>query len=233
MHSAGSWCRRCCTGDVKPVIAVDGVAPGVGKSTVRRQIVALLTDRGITSTAFAEKDVLTHPTFSPVAAEFETTGKVGRGTLLQAAADYLRWFDEDPGDVAVTDALFPFVASLLGWGHDEPEIDEFLAKLHAVSGASAILFVYLDDDPRAAIARAVAREREGWLEWLIDSLNDASGEPVVDLDSLSAYFYRRRDLTCRLLARHGWPVVRVEGVTGMSPEDLAGQAVAALNVSGA
>ena len=219
MRSAGSWCRRpaAVLGNVKPVIAVDGVAPGVGKSTLRRQIVALLTDRGITSTAFAEEDVLTHPAFSPVAAEFETTGKVGPGTLLQAAADYLRWFEEDPRDVAVTDALFPFVASLLGWGHDEPEIDEFLGKLHAVAGAPAILFVYLDDDPRAAITRAVARERDGWLEWLIGTLNDASGEPVIDLDSLSAYLYRRRDMTCRLLARHGWRVVRLEDMTAVSP----------------
>lgn len=194
-------------------------------------IVALLARHGTSSTMFAEEDVLTHPAFALVAAEFESTTKVARGTLLRAAADYLHRFEEDAADVAVTDALFPFVASLLGWGHDEPEIDRFLGELRATPGATAIRFVYLDDDPYAAIARAVAREGGGWLEWLIGTLHAASGQPVIDLDSLCAYLCRRRDLTCRLLARHGWRVVRLQGVTAVSPEHLAGQALASLRLA--
>lgn len=153
----------------KLIIAVDGVAPGVGKTTVMRHVVASLIGRGTDVMAFAEEDVLTHPALADVAHEFAAVGRVSPETLLDASAQYFRWFADAEEEVAVVDALFPFVASLLGWGRDEREIYAFTSRLRVLPGAESIRFVYLDADPRAALQRASAREANGWLEWLIST----------------------------------------------------------------
>lgn len=207
----------------KLIIAVDGVAPGVGKTTVMRHVVASPIGRGTDVMAFAEEDVLTHPALADVAHEFAAVGRVSPETLLDASAQYFRWFADAEEEVAVVDALFPFVASLLGWGRDEREIYAFTSRLRVLPGAESIRFVYLDADPRAALQRASAREANGWLEWLISTLGDAPGGTVGDLESLCEYLVRRRELTLRLLTGQGWQVTYVGDALAVSAEQIADQ----------
>ena len=64
--------------------------------------------------------------FAIVAAQFRATGVVDLDVLLDASASLSR---RRAYDLVVTDTLFPFVPSLLAWGHDEATIRSFLARL--------------------------------------------------------------------------------------------------------
>jgi thymidylate kinase len=213
----------CCTACMTWVLAVDGVAPGVGKSTLVDALSAALSRRGVAVLRFDEADVLTHDSFAELAREFADTGRVGPQTFLRATERYLRWLDQtatDSNSVAVVDALFPFIPSLYGWGYGEDEIDAFLEHLRNLPGTKAITFVYLDDDPRIALDRAIAREHDVWLPWLLSTLSTATGGAPTDLDSLCDYLSNRRELTLRLLPRHHWRILRVADATRRATDDI-------------
>lgn len=78
--------------------------------------------------------------------------------------------------------------------------------------------VYLDGPVRPALGRAVRRESEPWLPWLIGRYA-ATAEPVTDLESLTGHLQRRRLLTLSVLAKYSWDVVIVEDADSRSTED--------------
>jgi len=90
---------------------------------------------------FREEEILSRPAFRGVASELRDGGRVAPAALLAATASYLACLDAGNVEVAVMDALLPFIPSLLAWGHD----------------AAAL-----------AISRAVRREPPGWLAWLVE-----------------------------------------------------------------
>ena len=54
-------------------------------------------------------------------------------------------------DLVVTDTLFPFVPSLLAWGHDEATIRSFLSRLRTALQPLQPVIVYLDGEPADAL----------------------------------------------------------------------------------
>lgn len=97
------------------VACLDGVAPGVGKSTLAGSITASLAAAGYTVELFREEEVLTHSTCAGLAEEFRRCGRVDPQTLLSAAQAYIKWLQTQKPDLAVVDALFPFIPSLMAW----------------------------------------------------------------------------------------------------------------------
>lgn len=187
------------------LICIDGIGPGVGKSTVTAGLARILVDRGMVVDVFAEQDILTHPAWSRVAIEYREGDQVNAETLLQCLRTYLDGLIDRSPDMVVADALLPFVASLLGWGHDEAAISTFVERLAAElnrPGLNASV-VYLDGHVSRALARAIAREQPGWLAWLIGTLGRAHPEPVIDRAGLIRHLEYRRDLTLRTLRQAG------------------------------
>lgn len=213
---------------MKLVIAVDGVAPGVGKSTLAEELVKSIANERMTVAHFREQDVLNHPACETLAEEFRATERVEPDTCLAVAQDYLRWLERSGSAVGVVDALLPFIASLLASGHDEADIERFVSRLSDITSCSRLVLVYLDADPREALSRACAREAEGWLDWLIDRLKFAVGDPVVDLDTLCTFLRHRRELTLRLLRNHGWHLVILTDAINRCSSDLAHEVLSAL-----
>jgi hypothetical protein len=85
------------------------------------------------------------------------------------------------------------------------------------------VFVYLDGKPSAALDRAIAREADpGWLDWLIATLRDADGPPVLDRPSLERFLERRRESAIRLLSKPGrpWTLRVIHDAVERSPEDV-------------
>lgn len=68
----------------------------------------------------------------------------------------------------------------------------------------------LGGSAKQALVRALRREGEAWLPWLIGRFRD-SAEPVTDLQSLCAHLERRRLTTLSLLSEHGWDLALVAG----------------------
>ena len=102
------------------LISVVGSSPGVGKSTLCRSLAAWLSGTGASVVLFEEADILTRPAFRSVAGEFgDGTGSVRPETLVDAVRAYVTQEAAAGRDHLVTDALLPFVPSLVAWGHDE------------------------------------------------------------------------------------------------------------------
>lgn len=191
------------------IIAIDGVAPGIGKSTLAAAVAAQLVLRGQAVDCFREEDILTHQAYGAVAEQFRRTDRVQPSVLLAATAEYVAGLRRNGVQVAVVDSLLPFIPSLLAWGHGPAAVSAFVHDLTTVLSGTALVVVYLDGAIEQALDRAVRREGEPWLGWLIGRLAGAA-EPVSDLASLSAHLHRRRQITLSLLTEHGWNVVLVE-----------------------
>lgn len=191
------------------LICVAGSAPGIGKSTLCEHIAAWAVSRGQDMHQFHEEDILTCAAFAPVARQFRAIGRVAPRTIVDCTAAWVGSIAD--ADVIVADALLPYTASLLAWGHSEPEVRDFLARLVAVLAPWDVVVVYLVGDPALALPRAAEREGPGWLEGYLSKL---AGRGVTDLASGCAYLRRESELTRRLLLDTGWRLVTVDADAG-------------------
>lgn len=194
------------------LVSVIGNSPGVGKSTLCRGIAAALRAGGAEVDHFEEADILARAAFRPVAEEFAGgAGAVRPGTLVACVRAYVAEAVAAGADVLVTDALLPFVPSLVAWGHDEDTIAGVADDLVRAVAPAAVTVVYVHDDPEAALRRAVAREGDGWAEWYVAKLAASPGtREVRDLASAAAHLRGETELTRRVLARTPWRVVPVD-----------------------
>lgn len=132
---------------------------------------------------FREEEILSRPAYAAVAGEFRATGRVEPQLLVTATAALVSDLQRDGVQLAVLDALLPFIASMLAWGHDEETISAFLGDLTAVLEPARLVVVYLDGSVPQALDRAVRREGDSWLSWLI-ARHRGTAEPVIDRHSL-------------------------------------------------
>lgn len=198
------------TAEVTYLLAAAGAAPGAGKSTLCAGVVDWLRERGLRVDHFREEEVLTRKAFAPLAHEFTTTGQVQLPTLLEATEAYLAGLKAKGIDVAVTDALVPFVPSLIGWGYSEAAMASFLQDLATRIAWAEPTVLYLDDDPALAVPRAIDREGPNWEDWLVTKLGSYPVEPRVrDRETACHYLRYEREVTLRLLAQLPWRVIMV------------------------
>ena len=208
------------------IIAVWGVAPGIGKSTLCRRLAEQLSVGGRVD-HFAEEDVLSRPEFAAVATEFRADRRVDLDTLVDATARYAesaRGFD-----ISVADALLPYVPTALAMGHSDAVVTDFCLRLReALAGVPGIL-VFLDGDPRIALRRAADREGPRWLDWYVEKLAGYGVEPrVTDVESAIAYLRRERTVLFDAAATLGWGTVTVDAGTELDADQILANAIAAL-----
>lgn len=203
------------------LVAVAGAAPGAGKSTLCAGLADWLSEHGLNVAHFREQDVLTHEAFAPLAREFTTSGAVCPTTLLETTEAYLTGLNARGIDVAVTDALVPFVPSLMGWGYSETAMASFLQELTARLAWAEPVVVYLDDDPSPALARAIEREGPAWQDWLLNKLGDYPVQPAIcDLETAADYLRYERQVTLRLVTELPWQLVVVTQTDPPSATDV-------------
>jgi thymidylate kinase len=193
------------------LIAVLGSSPGVGKSTLCAALARWLTGTGAAVDHFEEADILTRPAFRPVAEEFaDGSGRVRPETLVESTRAYVTQARADGTEVLITDALLPFIPSLVAWGHDEPTIARVIRDLETAVAPCQVTVIYLRDDPEAALRRAIEREGPQWEDWYLTKLRHSPGTASVhDLPSAAAHLRHESDLTHRLLSATPWAVITV------------------------
>ncbi|RII13141.1 hypothetical protein DSC45_24455 [Streptomyces sp. YIM 130001] len=197
---------------VMRLISVIGSSPGVGKSTLCRAVAQWLAGTGAAVDHFEEADILTRPAFRPVAEEFAGGATdVRPATLVECTRAYVAESLAAGKDYLVTDALLPFVPSLVAWGHDEEALTQVMDDLTGAVAPADVTVVYVHDDPETALRRAVEREGDAWEDWYVTKLAGSPGtRSVHDLTSAATHLRYETALTRRLLARTGWDVLNVD-----------------------
>lgn len=205
------------------MISVIGSSPGVGKSTLCRALADWLSRLGASVDHFEEADVLARPAFRPVAEEFAGgAGAVRPGTLVECTRAYVDQSLAAGRDCLVTDALLPFVPSLVAWGHDESTLVQVMKDLTGAVEPADVTVVYVHDDPATALRRAVEREGADWEDWYVGKLASSPGtRSVHDLPSAAAHLRFEAELTRRLLALTPWRVLTVDAGTLDAQESFA------------
>lgn len=204
------------------LISVIGSSPGVGKTTVCRAVAEWLADTGASVDHFEEADVLTRPAFRRVADEFaDGAGAVRPETLVACTRAYVAESLRAGRDHLVTDALLPFIPSLVAWGHNEDAIAHVVGELTRAVEPFQVTVVYVHDDPETALRRAIEREGDAWGDWYIRKLAGSPGTRAVhDLAATAAHLRHESDLTCRLLAQSPWRLLTVD-VSTLSAQEAA------------
>ncbi|MFE0105265.1 hypothetical protein [Streptomyces sp. NPDC059009] len=194
------------------LISVIGSSPGVGKSTLCGAVAKWLAESGASVDHFEEADILTRAAFQPVAEEFgDGTGAVRPETLVACTRAYVTESVSAGRDYVVTDALLPFIPSLVAWGHGEVALTRVMDELTRAVEPAQVTLVYVHDDPEAALRRAVEREGPAWADWYVRKLAASPGtRSVHDLPSAATHLRHEADLTRRLLARTPWRVLTVD-----------------------
>lgn len=193
------------------LLAVTGVAPAVGKSTLARGLRDWLRDSGLEVDHMEEDELLTRPELAPIAREIAVQESGTLETLVLTLADFLNSSDGD--DVVVMDSLFPFVTLLSEWGYGEHRIAGFCAEMAARLTRARVVVVYLDAHIGVALRHATDREPPGWLDWYVEGLARKKASPsFTDFEAAVDRLERERDLTLRLVAEQGWELVTIANV---------------------
>ncbi len=203
------------------LITVWGASPGVGKSTLCAGLSPWLADARLRVDHFREEEILTRPQFTAVAEAFQATGTVELQTLITTTAKFVDSILAGDDDIVVTDALVPFVPSLLAMGHDEAAIDAFMDDLTETLAPVSPIMVFLDGSAETALPRAAKREEPGWLDWYIGKLAGYEVRPpVTDVESAARYLRRERAVTLDAVDRKGWRLVLIDHADELSPREV-------------
>lgn len=186
--------------------------PGSGKSTLCTALARHYVAAGQEVDHFQEEEVLTRPDFSQVAAEFANgAGSAAPKTLVDAFGQYVHRRVADGTDLVITDALIPFIPSLLVWGHTEVEIEEILTELEEVSANVSVLVVLLAGDPALTLQRAIDREDDGWVDSYLEKLSRWPGTShVISLPGAIDQLRRETDVSRRLVHQSGWELLEID-----------------------
>lgn len=204
------------------LLAVTGVAPAVGKSTLARGLSDWLSERGLGVDHVEEDELLTRPELAPIAREIAVQESATTETLVSTLADFVGGCD---ADVVVMDSLFPFVTLLSEWGHGEHRIAGFCAEAAARLAADRVVVVYLDAQPGVALRLASEREPAAWVDWYVEGLARTKASPAAtDFEAAVERLGRERDLTLRLVVEQGWELVIIPNVDRSSAEGVLEEA---------
>ena len=208
---------------VRLIVMVTGAAPGLGKSTLVRRLVEELSSTGRAAIAFPEDEIATRVEFAEVMAAFRTSGVASRAQLLEASRSYIATSRDQSWTVVVQDVLFPYLPSLLAWGHSDDEIVAFFHDLADVCSDFRLVQLHLEGDPAESLPRAIEREDDDWLPWIIDKVDsyaDAT-DPVTDLESLVMHLRRAATRARRLVDAAPWPAFSIEADASDGTVDAA------------
>lgn len=195
------------------VLMMEGISPGIGKSTLAESLAESLQAEGTTVDLFPEEQLFTRADFSVVAEGFRTKASPTPEAFLDA---YGKTIGRCLANQAwlICDWNCAGMASDLTWALADPtRLDVLVRDVRELADGYATSVVYLDGDVETAIRRAARQRGPEWIARMVRIAEEHGAGPGRDIDRIVAYergchHSNQRDLLT--LAAGGWQVLRVD-----------------------
>ncbi|MET9023046.1 hypothetical protein ABZV93_23990 [Actinopolymorpha sp. NPDC004070] len=213
------------------LVMIEGVAPGIGKSTLAASLARVLRAGGSPVDLFPEEDLFTRPEFAEVAQGFRTKDFPTPEHFLPA---YAATFEAQRAGNAwgIFDWNCAGMASDLPWAASDPaRLRTLVRDVRLLAEERTPLVVSLRGDVRQATRRAAAERGRGWVDYwarIADEHGVSEGpafERIVHYQE-SVQVLKQADLD--ILRTTGWQVVDLDA--SASADEVLGQALTALRL---
>jgi thymidylate kinase len=200
------------------VVMMEGVAPGIGKSTLAEGLADSLRASGAAVDLFPEEQLFERGDFAEVAAGFRSKDFPTPAAFLHAYSLTLRRAKASQAWL-ILDWNCAGMASDLPWAMaDRGRLDQLVRRVRSLAGGSAATVLYLGGDIEVAIRRAARQRGPGWVTRYVGIAAEHGVPPGEDIDRIVAYERDSHDLReadLRTLANSGWDVLELDA---MRPE---------------
>ncbi len=195
-------------------IMLDGIGPGVGKSTLASGLAASLPTGGFHIELVPEEAVFERSEFAPAAAEFRSQRFARESSLLDAYSALANTADT----TFVFDWSCAAMAEDLPWATEQEALDAHVAAVSDIAGSFNKVLLYLDAPIGVALRRAVAERGNEWLHRYASLAPTIEPEgPVSRIEEAierAARYYTISDSSWRrslkALTRAEWRISRVD-----------------------
>ena len=210
---------------------MDGISPGIGKSTLGESLADSLQAEGIAVDLFPEEQLFTRADFTVVAEGFRTKA-------YPTPEEFLDAYDKTITSCLtnqtwlICDWNCAGMASDLTWALADPaRLEGLVRDVRRLAHGHPATVLFLDGDIETAIRRAARQRGPEWVARQVRIADDHGVDPGPDIDRIVAYEQGCRplgDRDRRALAAGGWRVVSVDAQR--SPADVLAQARQALRL---
>jgi thymidylate kinase len=213
------------------VVMMEGVSPGIGKSTLGELLAESLRAQGVAVDLFPEEQLFTRDDFSAVAHGFRTKASPSPEAFLDAYGQTIgrclanrAWL--------ICDWNCAGMASDLTWAlADRALLERLVRDVRLLAADCQATVLYLAGDIEAATRRAARQRGPEWVARMVRIAAEHGIGPGQDIDRIVAYERDGQDLRARdlhALAVGGWQVLRVDAQQRAA--DVLVQARAALGI---
>lgn len=201
------------------LVMMDGVAPGIGKSTLAASLADVLQDCGAAVDLFPEEDLFTRPEFAHAAQGFRDKNFPTPEVFLPA---YAATFERMRAQHAwgIFDWNCAGMASDLPWATAEPpRLQRLVHDVRNLAAEMSPVVLFLHGDVREATRRAAAERGQTWIDRYARIAADHCGPAGPDLERIVSYqerTQRLRQADLEILRTTGWIVLSVDAMADRS-----------------
>jgi thymidylate kinase len=213
------------------LVMMDGVAPGIGKSTLAASLARVLADSGTPVDLFPEEDLFTRSAFARVAQAFRERCAPTPETFLPAYAETIEHARAQHA-WTICDWNCAGMASDLAWASAEPtRLHGLVRDVRRMAADMSPVVLFLDGDVREATRRAAAERGRPWVSYWARLAAEHGAPPGAELERIVHNHERSQGLRqadLDVLRTTGWRVLTLDGTA--SPNEVLAQAIRLLRL---
>jgi thymidylate kinase len=207
---------------------IDGVGPGIGKSTLAWNLAEAIAQRGLPVDILPENAIFNRPEFADAAVGFRTKQFDIEQEALPQGYEALVQRHADSGAWIIFDWSAASMAEDLPWAEDIDALTAHVRRVgEIVSGLDQIVLM-LDGPIEVGVDRAIAQRGMRWFDTYAE-MENSTDQRGTTRDKAIRYLARSRYARVeRAFAQAEWPMVSI-GAT-RSPENVLAVALAVLGI---
>jgi hypothetical protein len=213
------------------LVMMEGVAPGIGKSTLAASLATVLEDSGTPVDLFPEEELFTRPEFTQVARRFRERSSPTPEVFLPAYTSTVEQL-RARNAWGVFDWNCAGMASDLSWASAEPSrLHGLVRDVQRLAADMSPVVLSLDGDIREATRRAAAERGQAWVDYWTRIATEHGAPAAPDLERIAQHHEQSQALRhadLEVLRTAGWVVHTLDGMA--RPGEVLRQALTSLQL---